>query len=78
MNPYEIDTVEEAAVAVRELREKGRVLHEARMRAHGSMRAAINEHEFMQKACARAEREENEMIHRLERLVRRDAERAVA
>ena len=72
-NIYKITDPEEMAVAVVEYREKARILHEERLRAHQEMRDAMAQHEFLVTACRVAETEEDNARARLKELVGRRA-----
>lgn len=76
-NFYAPDTVEEMVVMFRENVEKSRTLHEARSKAWQAMRDASVEHEFLVRCADACDRDSHSIHHRLEELVRRDANRAV-
>ncbi len=63
----------ELAEAAREQREKCSTLHKERGKAWHGMLDATTQHEFLVEACRVAESEEDEIMSRLQEVIRREA-----
>ncbi len=66
-------SLSDAVAAVREAEEKAHTLHEERGKAHGEMRQAVAQHEFLVTATRVADSELAEFRHRVKRLIERQA-----